>query len=49
MASSPPNPHDVDPNAVAHAQSFWTGFMKVSNLSIIGVIVILILLALFIA
>lgn len=49
MADHSQNPNDVDPHIVAHAQSFWTGFMKVSNLSILGVIIILILLALFVA
>ena len=49
MAQHAPAPHDVDPKAVASAQYFWQRFSKLSMYSALGVVVILVLLALFIA
>ena len=47
--ASPTPPSDIDPNHLAHSQHFWSSFTKLSTYSAIGVVVILILLALFVA
>ncbi len=49
MANHQPTPTDIDPASLTHAQKFWTEFTKYSTWSVLGIVVILILLALFVA
>lgn len=48
MANNHPTP-DVDPATLAQIEHFWSAFTKYSTWSVLGVIAIVVLLALFVA
>ncbi len=47
MGNHPHTPVDVDPQALADTRAFWAGFTSMAKYSIIAIVVILGLMAVF--